>query len=108
LIEEGGRWAAAYSKASHWFHQWGFWAVLLAGFSPIPYKVFTISAGALAMAFVPFVLASAIGRGARFFLVARLLAWGGPTMETRIRSYVETLGWVLVVAGVVAYLAFRG
>jgi membrane protein YqaA with SNARE-associated domain len=108
LIEEGGRWAAAYSKASEWFHQWGFWAVLLAGFSPIPYKVFTISAGALAMAFVPFVLASAIGRGARFFLVARLLAWGGANMETRIRSYVETLGWVLVVAGIVAYLAVRG
>jgi membrane protein YqaA with SNARE-associated domain len=108
LIEEGGRWAAAYSKASEWFHQWGFWAVLLAGFSPIPYKVFTISAGALAMAFVPFVLASAIGRGARFFLVARLLAWGGANMETRIRSYVETLGWVLVVAGIVAYLVVRG
>ncbi len=108
LIEEGGRWAAAYSKASDWFHQWGFWAVLLAGFSPIPYKVFTISAGALAMAFVPFVLASAIGRGARFFLVASLLAWGGASMETRIRGYVETIGWVLVVAGVVAYLAVRG
>ena len=108
LIEEGGRWAAAYSKASDWFHQWGFWAVLLAGFSPIPYKVFTISAGALAMAFVPFVLASAIGRGARFYLVASLLAWGGASMETRIRGYVETIGWVLVVAGVVAYLAVRG
>ena len=108
LIEEGGRWAAAYSKASDWFHQWGFWAVLLAGFSPIPYKVFTISAGALAMAFLPFVLASAIGRGARFFLVAWLLAWGGPAMETRLRGYVETLGWVLVVAGIVAYLAVRG
>jgi len=108
LIEEGGRWAAGYSKASEWFRQWGFWAVLLAGFSPIPYKVFTISAGALAMAFLPFVLASAIGRGARFFLVAWLLAWGGANMEARIRSYVETIGWVLVVAGIVAYLAVRG
>jgi membrane protein YqaA with SNARE-associated domain len=108
LIEEGGRWAVAYSKASDWFRQWGFWAVLLAGFSPIPYKVFTISAGALAMAFVPFVLASALGRGARFFLVAWLLAWGGANMEARIRSYVETVGWVLVVAGIIAYLAVRG
>jgi membrane protein YqaA with SNARE-associated domain len=108
LIEEGGRWAAAYNKASEWFDQWGFWAVLLAGFSPIPYKVFTISAGALSMAFVPFVLASAIGRGARFFLVARLLAWGGAKMEARIRGYVETIGWVLVVAGIIGYLAVRG
>jgi len=108
LIGEGGRWAAAYSKASQWFDQWGFWAVLLAGFSPIPYKVFTIAAGALAMAFAPFVLASAIGRGARFFLVAWLLAWGGASMEARLRGYVETIGWLLVVAGVIAYLAVRG
>lgn len=108
LIEEGGRWAPAYSKASQWFDQWGFWAVLLAGFSPIPYKVFTIAAGALAMAFVPFVLASAIGRGARFFLVAGLLAWGGASMEKRLRGYVEAIGWALVVAAVIAYLLLRG
>jgi membrane protein YqaA with SNARE-associated domain len=108
LIEEGGRWASAYAKASDWFREWGFWAVLIAGFSPVPYKVFTISAGALAMSFVPFVLASAVGRGARFFLVAGLLAWGGPSMEARIRVYVERIGWALVGLGVVAYLAIRG
>jgi hypothetical protein len=60
------------------------------------------------MAFLPFVLASAIGRGARFFLVAGLLAWGGARMEARIRTYVEGIGWSLVVLGVVAYLAVRG
>ena len=108
LIEEGGRWASAYAKASSWFQKWGFWAVLIAGFSPIPYKVFTISAGALAMAFIPFVLASAVGRGARFFLVAGLLSWGGPAMEDRIRLYVERIGWSLVGAGLVAYLLLRG
>jgi len=108
LIGEGGRWAPAYNKASQWFEQWGFWAVLLAGFSPIPYKVFTIAAGALSMAFLPFVLASALGRGARFFLVAWLLAWGGASMEARLRGYVETIGWLLVAAGIIAYLAVRG
>jgi membrane protein YqaA with SNARE-associated domain len=107
LIEEGGRWAPAYARASAWFDQWGFWAVLIAGFSPVPYKVFTISAGALAMTFVPFVLASAIGRGARFFLVAGLIAWGGPGMERRIRSLVEVAGWFLVGLGVVVYLVAR-
>jgi len=107
LIQDGGRWAAAYAKASDWFGQWGFWAVLIAGFSPIPYKVFTISAGALAMTFLPFLLASAVGRGARFFLVAGLLAWGGQSMETRIRGYVEWIGWSLVALGVIAYLALR-
>jgi len=108
LIEAGGRWASAYANASSWFHEWGFWTVLIAGFSPIPYKVFTISAGALSMSFVPFVLASAVGRGARFFLVAGLLSWGGTAMEDRIRLYVERIGWLLVALGVIAYLAFRG
>ncbi|HHJ16068.1 MAG TPA: DedA family protein [Gammaproteobacteria bacterium] len=107
LIEEGGRWAEPYSKATDWFGAWGFWAVLIAGFSPIPYKVFTISAGALSMAFLPFVLASAVGRGARFFLVAGLLSWGGAAMEQRIRIYVERIGWGLVGAGVIAYLVIR-
>lgn len=107
LIEAGGRWAGAYARASQWFEQWGFWAVLIAGFSPIPYKVFTISAGALSMAFLPFVLASAVGRGARFFLVAGLLAWGGAEMEIRVRRYVEAIGWTLVGLGVVAYIAVK-
>lgn len=108
LIEAGGRWESAYAKASSWFNEWGFWTVLIAGFSPIPYKVFTISAGALAMSFVPFVLASAVGRGARFFLVAALLSWGGAAMEDRIRLYVERIGWILVALGVIAYLVLRG
>jgi len=107
LIHEGGRWAAAYSKASQWFGKWGFWTVLIAGFSPIPYKVFTISAGALSMAFVPFVLASAVGRGARFFLVSGLLSWGGAAMEARVRRYVERIGWALVGVGVATYIAIK-
>jgi membrane protein YqaA with SNARE-associated domain len=107
LIEEGGRWAHAYSRASDWFREWGFWAVLVAGFSPIPYKVFTISAGALSMAFVPFVLASAVGRGARFFIVSGLLSWGGQAMEERVRRYVERIGWAVVVLAVAAYIAVK-
>lgn len=108
LIQEGGRWADAYARASAWFDEWGFWAILIAGFSPIPYKVFTISAGALAMSFLPFVVASALGRGARFFLVAGLLSWGGAAMEARLRLYVEWIGWAVVGLGGVAYLVLRG
>jgi len=96
LIQEGGRWSHAYQTATQWFDEWGFWAVFLAGFSPIPYKVFTISAGAVSMAFLPFVLASTIGRGGRFFLVAGLLSWGGVKMEQTIRRYVDIIGWALV------------
>jgi membrane protein YqaA with SNARE-associated domain len=86
----------AYDKAQAWFATWGFWVVLVAGFSPIPYKVFTIAGGAMAIAWWPFVLASLIGRGARFYLVAGLLAWGGPRLEPWLRRYIERIGWLTV------------
>lgn len=85
-----------YLQVRGWFQTWGFWAVLAAGFSPIPYKVFTIAAGALAMFLPAFVLASVIGRGGRFFLVAGLIRWGGAPMEARLRQNVEFFGWLLV------------
>jgi len=68
--------------------------------------VFTIAAGALSMLFLPFVLASFIGRGARFFLVSGLLAWGGPRFEEKLRQYMDIIGWgmvALVIMGVGAY-----
>lgn len=85
-----------YLQVRNWFQTWGFWAVLAAGFSPIPYKLFTIAAGALAMFLPVFVLASIVGRGGRFFLVAGLIRWGGAPMEARLRQNVEFLGWLLV------------
>ena len=98
-----------YLLAENWFKEWGFWAVFVAGFSPIPYKVFTLAAGALQMFFLPFVLASIVGRGARFFLVALLLAAGGEKLESKLRQYMDILGWtvvVLVVIGGVVYKYF--
>jgi len=96
-----------YLRVNDWFGEWGFWAILIAGFSPIPYKVFTISAGTLMMNLPLFVLGSIIGRGGRFFLVAALLAWGGPAMEKKLRAWVEHIGWLVVIAGVLAFLYFR-
>ncbi len=78
------------------FDRWGVWAILAAGFSPIPYKLFTISAGLLSMAFLPFVFASMVGRGLRFFLVSGLVAKVGPKMEPLIIKYIEWLGWLVV------------
>lgn len=94
LVE--GRYAAAYQQSVNWFNAWGFWAILVAGFSPIPYKVFTIAAGVLYMPLLPFILASTIGRGARFFLVAALMRWGGSRMEHMLKRYVDAIGWVTV------------
>lgn len=85
-----------YLQARSWFETWGFWAILAAGFSPIPYKLFTVAAGAMSMFLPVFVLASLVGRGGRFFLVAGLIRWGGAPMEAQLRRHVEFLGWLLV------------
>nr|WP_252738973.1 YqaA family protein [Colwellia sp. D2M02] len=106
LITEFG-YQARFDTAISWFMQWGVWVVFIAGFSPIPYKLFTVSAGFLHMAFLPFLMASAIGRGLRFFLVAGLIKWGGSAMEQKIRQWVDVLGWGVVIAIIIAYFALR-
>ena len=106
ILHRYGYWDV-YLKAVTWFEDWGVRVVFLAGFTIIPYKVFTISAGVMSMAFVPFVLASAVGRGARFFLVAGLIAWGGSRMEGLLRRYIDTLGYIVVVAAIIAYFLLR-
>lgn len=102
-----GRYWEPYLQAQAWFERWGFWAIFIAGFSPIPYKVFTIAAGAAMMPLLPFFLASLIGRGARFFLVAGLMATGGSRMEAALHRYVDRLGWAMVVLVVVAVAAYE-
>lgn len=87
---------SAYQQAVAWFGDWGVLAVFIAGFSPIPYKVFTVAAGALSMALLPFALASLVGRGARFFLVAGLMRWGGARMEAQLHRHIDRLGWATV------------
>ncbi len=106
LIRAGGYWPA-YERASSWFAQWGVIVVFVAGFSPIPYKVFTIAAGAVAMSFLPFVFASVIGRGARFFLVAALVYWGGERMDRFLRDYIDRLGWLLLLVAATVYFIMR-
>ncbi|MBF0219614.1 MAG: DedA family protein, partial [Gammaproteobacteria bacterium] len=83
IIELG--YSDRFNLAMEWFEQWGWGVVLLAGFTPIPYKLFTISAGVLSMSLIPFTIASIIGRGARFYLVAATIRWGGPRMEPTLR-----------------------
>lgn len=86
----------SYLTAQAWFKEWGFWAIFMAGFTPIPYKIFTIAAGAAAMALLPFVLGSIVGRGLRFFLVAGLMRWGGESLEKQLSLWVDRLGWAMV------------
>ncbi len=87
------------------FTEYGVWIIFIAGFSPLPYKLFTITAGATSMALLPFLLASFIGRGARFYLVAGLMKWGGAKMEASIRKWVDWLGWGFVLLLVIYLLS---
>lgn len=106
-LQSSERYWAAFQRAELWFKEWGVWAIFLAGFSPIPYKVFTIAAGALAMPLLPFTIASFLGRGARFFMVAGLMKWGGPTMEANLRKYVDRIGWVAVILIVIVVAVIK-
>ena len=107
LLESAG-YLENYGRAVSWFEQWGVLAVLAAGFSPIPYKLFTIAAGALHMFLPAFAIASLIGRGGRFFLVAALLRWGGPPMQERLRRHIDFLGWLSVALLALLYFWLRG
>ena len=103
-------WDDNFNKVQALFAEYGFWIVFVAAFTPIPYKVFTIASGATGIGLLPFLLGSTIGRGARFFLVAGLVAWGGTRLEQALRRYIELLGWcvaILVVAALV-WLELRG
>jgi len=98
----------AYQNAVLWFNDWGFWAILIAGFSPIPYKVFTIAAGALNMAFLPFVIGSAIGRGTRFYLVAFFVKLFGEKIDYMLKKYMDRIGWstvfIIIIIASLVYL----
>ena len=94
----------AFAEITNWFDVYGVWVILLAGFTPIPYKLFTITAGALSMAIVPFVLLSLVGRSARFFLVASLIYFGGERLERGLRKYVDWVGWAVVAIVILFYL----
>ena len=101
---------ADYLSAKRWVEEWGIWAVLIGGFLPIPYKIFTIAAGSLSMSLPLFLLVSTFGRGTRFCVVAFLLKFGGEKLETKLRQYINEIGWGVVVLLLLAsfYHFFKG
>ena len=99
--------SSKFETAKVWFDEWGIWVVFVAGFSPIPYKLFTVTAGLLSLAIIPFIIASFIGRGSRFFLVAGLLKYVGPKLEPLVLKYVEWIGWITVLLLIVAIVYFK-
>jgi len=89
------------------YEKWNFWIVFTAGFTPIPYKVITISAGAFSINFPIFLIASTVSRSARFFLVAWLLWKYGEPINEFIEKYLGLLSMAFVILLVGGFLLIK-
>lgn len=93
-----------FHKVSILYNDNAFWAVFAAGFSPIPYKVFTLAAGVTQINFPIFVAASILSRGLRFFLIGGALSIFGPSVKQQLEKYFDLfsiLFLILLIGGVV-------
>ena len=88
----------------------GFWLLLLAGFTPVPFKIFTLASGAVSMPLLPFFFGALIGRGKRVFLLAWAIRIGGARAEAMLRRNIEPIGWIALVLllAVIAWLLMSG
>jgi membrane protein YqaA with SNARE-associated domain len=89
------------------FFQYDFWIIFIAGFSPIPYKIFTIGAGVFKVNFFMFFLASAVSRSLRFFLVAGLVYCFGVSIRNFIDKYFNLLTWTFTLLLVGGFLVLK-
>ena len=109
----GNRIVAFYHFQEKWgkigllYDKYNAWAVAAAGFTPLPYKVFTLSAGAFKINFPTFVLASALSRSARFFLVAALMYKFGPPFKILIEKYFNIFTIVFMVLLVLGFFILK-
>ncbi len=90
-------------------HPWqAFWMLVLAGFVPVPLKIFTWASGIVGMPLLPFAAGMLIGRGKRVYLLAGVIRLGGARAEQALHRWIEWIGWglIVLVAVVVVYLRF--
>lgn len=96
-----------YLQALQWFELWGVGCIIVAAFTPIPYKVFTIAAGTMQMNVPLFILGSLVGRGMRFFLVCTLFKYGNKYLSNWIQRWIDVIGWVSLVLIVILYVFYK-
>ena len=97
----------AFEGIRAFYDKWDFWAVFLAGLTPIPYKVFTLSAGVFSINFPVFVLASILSRGLRFFAEAALIYHYGPPITRFIDRYFNLLAGLFGILLVVGFMVIE-
>lgn len=91
-----------FASVGELYERWNFWAVFMGGFTPLPYKVFTLAAGVFKISLPIFIVASMVSRSARFFILGGLVYFFGPGIKGFIDRYFDRLVWVffaLLVAG---------
>jgi len=96
-----------FARVQELYARHDFWVVFTAGFTPIPYKVITIAAGVFLINFPVFVLASVVGRSARFFLVAWLIRRFGPEIRAFVDRYFNLLSIVFMVLLIGGFLVVK-
>lgn len=96
----------SFNEAREALKEHGFWFMIVGGFTPIPFKVFTIAAGTVAMPWLPFLASVMIGRGKRVYLVAAAIRLGGERAERALHRYVEPVGWFALAVLLIALIAF--
>ena len=96
-----------FSKVASLYEEYNFWVVFVAAFTPIPYKVITIAAGVFGINIPMFIIASVIGRGLRFFLVAGLMWKFGPPIVRFIDKYFNLLSIVFTLLLIGGFLVLK-
>ena len=99
--------AGVFNSEVQSFENWGFVYILLAGFTPIPYKIFTISAGVVGMPFLPFIAGSVAGRSGRFFLVAGIIRMLGDQAAENLRRWVDLAGWLVLALVAIGFIVWQ-
>ena len=88
---------SGFMRIKNLYDNWNFWIVFTAGFTPIPFKLITISAGTFNINFFMFVIASVISRSARFFIVASLISIFGESIRNFIENYFNLLAVIFTI-----------
>ena len=96
-----------FEKFQNYYNEYGFGVVFTCGFTPLPYKVCTISAGIAEISFAGFLIASAVSRSARFFIVAGLFGWKGEQIRPYIEKYFNWLSLAFVLLLIGGFMALK-